>query len=88
MPRKLKVETRTGETACNLVVQGAGVSVLPRAYTPETLPKYLVMRPFAPPIPLRVGIITPAHIPLARRTRLFRDILRQEFDNTRKQIPA
>ena len=88
IPRKLRVETRTGETACNLVAQGAGVSVLPRAYTSETLPKCLVMRPFAPSISLRVGIVTPAHIPLARRTRLFRDILHQEFNNTRTQIPA
>lgn len=86
IPRRLRVETRTGETACNLVAQGAGVSVLPRAYTPTVLPATLVMRPFAPSIPLRVGIVTPAHIPLTRRTRLFRDILIQEFDKTRAQL--
>ncbi len=88
VPRRLRVETRTGETACNLVAQGAGISVLPRAYAPSSLSSDLVFRPFVPTIPLRVGIVTPAHIPLARRTRLFRDILRQEFSDTITQMQA
>jgi len=79
IPRRLRIETRTAETACNFVAQGAGVSILPHAYALSPLPDGAVLRPFDPTILLSVGILVPENVPIARRTRLLCDMLRERF---------
>jgi len=73
--RRLRFETRTAEVACNLVAEGAGVAIVGTWDVPASNRPELVMRPFEPALPLRIGALVPAHRPSSRRVEMFIDSL-------------
>ncbi len=73
--RMLRFEARTAEIACNLVAEGAGVSIVGTWDIPAVRRKEIAIQPFEPALPLRMGMLTPANRPSSRRVELLGDAL-------------
>jgi DNA-binding transcriptional LysR family regulator len=69
--RRQRFEVRTAEIACNLVAEGAGVSIVGTWEVPASKREGLVMRRFEPALILRIGALVPAHRPSSRRVESF-----------------
>lgn len=77
--RIMRFEARTAEMTGNLVAEGAGVAVVGAWDVPALWRKEVAIRPFEPAIPLRIGLLTPANRPKARRIELVCDALAESY---------
>ncbi len=73
------VETRQFATACIMVVEGLGVSIVSEIDAREYENQGLVIRPFEPTIPYQINILYPAYMPRSIATLEFVDIFKQSL---------
>ena len=76
---QLAGETDTGLSACQLVAEGLGISVIDRLWLDAMSPGELVHRPWDPGVRSSFGLIHPSSVPLGRSARAFADILQEIF---------
>ncbi|MEX0693182.1 MAG: LysR substrate-binding domain-containing protein [Rhodospirillales bacterium] len=81
VPRRMRFEVRTAEIACNLVAEGAGVSIVGTWEVPASKRKGLVMRRFEPALTIKIGALVPAHRPSSRRVETFIRALARSFED-------
>jgi DNA-binding transcriptional LysR family regulator len=74
------VETRQFATACIMVVEGLGVSIVSEIDAREYEDQGLVIRPFEPAIPFQINILYPAYMPRSIATREFVDDFKRSLE--------
>jgi len=73
------VETRLFATACIMVTEGLGVSIVSEIDAREYENQGLVIRPFEPTIPFQINILYPAYMPRSIATREFVGAFKQSL---------
>ncbi|MCP4071865.1 MAG: LysR family transcriptional regulator [Hyphomicrobiales bacterium] len=73
------VETRLFASACIMVVEGFGVSIVSEIDAREYEKQGLVIRPFEPAIPFHINILYPAYMPRSIATREFVEVFKQSL---------
>ena len=76
---RLAGETDTGLSACQLVAEGLGISVIDRLWLDAMPPGQLAHRPWDPGVRSSFGLIHPSAVPLGTSARQFADILQNIF---------
>jgi DNA-binding transcriptional LysR family regulator len=76
---KLAGETDTGLSACQLVAQGLGITVVDRLWLDAMPPGQVQYRPWDPGVRSSFGLIHPSSVPLGTSARLLADILKDIF---------
>jgi DNA-binding transcriptional LysR family regulator len=76
---KLAGETDTGLSACQLVAEGVGVTVVDRLWLDAMPPGRVAYRPWSPGLVSSFGLIHPAATPLAAPAQLLAKILHDIF---------
>jgi len=72
-------ETDTGLSACQMVAEGVGVTVVDRLWLDAMPPGRVVHRPWSPGVVSAFGLIHPSATPLGAPARLLAEILREVF---------
>lgn len=78
VPRTV-VDTPLASTACRLVMQGSGISVMDRLSAEANLHLGIVIRPLFPPVSGRLLLLLPDQRPLSVVTQAFADAVRARF---------
>ena len=78
VPRTV-VDTPLASTACRLVMQGTGISVMDRLSAEANLHLGIVLRPLFPTVSGRLLLLLPDQRPLSIVTQAFADALRARF---------
>ncbi len=86
--RRMRFETRTAEVACNLVAEGAGVAIVGTWDVPASNRPEIILKPFEPALPLRIGALIPAHRPSSRRVEMFIDQLAASYAESADLVTA
>ncbi|KFZ28236.1 transcriptional regulator [Pseudidiomarina atlantica] len=66
-----KIDTHNVATACAFAKRGLGIAIVNGALAQQYLDQDLVLRPFAPEIPIEYGFITSKHAPMSLLTQRF-----------------
>ncbi len=77
--RRIQIDTPLGGTACALVMEGMGVTVVDRLTAEDNLHRGIVIRPFLPRITEDLMVLTPARHAAAVITDAFVAALRTRF---------
>jgi DNA-binding transcriptional LysR family regulator len=90
---RLAGEIDTGLSACQLVAEGLGITVIDRLWLDAMSPGQLEFRPWDPGVRSSFGLIHPSSVPLGNAARAFADILQDIFKKrytpkTRAKSPA
>jgi DNA-binding transcriptional LysR family regulator len=78
--RRLLIETPFAATVCGCVLEGLGVSIVNPFTADDFVDRGIVIRPFAPAIPLQTQLLYPAHRPRSRLVSEFVSVLRTVRD--------
>ncbi|MFB9868507.1 LysR substrate-binding domain-containing protein [Vreelandella sulfidaeris] len=85
--RRMRIETQLSSVACELVLSGAGVSLIDPITAGSYASRGLVIRPFSPKIPFHYSAVLPAFRPPSRLVLEFIDevkvYLANQLDNPR-----
>lgn len=76
---RLAGETDTGLSACQLVAEGVGITVVDRLWVDAMPPGKVEYRHWDPGVKSSFGLIHPSSVPLGTSARLFADILKDIF---------
>jgi len=76
---KVLVETRQFATACIMVAEGCGISIVSEIDALEYKNEGVIIRPFEPNIPFEINILYPAYMPRSIATLEFVETLKQEL---------
>ena len=77
--RRIQVDTPLASTACALVMEGLGLTVIDRLTAEDNLYRGVVIRPFAPAITEDLILLTPTRRPPGMITEAFIKVLRGWF---------
>ena len=80
--RKMRIETRTTQVACNLVAEGAGVSIVGSWDVAGANRADICLRDFEPAIPIAIGALIPARKASSRRVEMFVDVLTRTYNDS------
>jgi DNA-binding transcriptional LysR family regulator len=80
--RKMRMETRTTQVACNLVAEGAGVAIVGTWDVSGANRTDICLRDFEPAIPISIGALVPAHKASSRRVEMFVDVLTRTYNES------
>jgi DNA-binding transcriptional LysR family regulator len=72
-------ETDTGLSACQMVAEGVGITIVDRLWVDAMPPGRVEYRPWTPGVTSAFGLVHPAATPLGAPARLLADILRDIF---------
>ncbi|MBG24324.1 MAG: transcriptional regulator [Idiomarinaceae bacterium] len=72
-----KIDTHNVATACAFARRGLGIAIVNGALAQQYLNQELILRPFAPTIPIEYGFITSKHAPMSLLTQRFMEHCQQ-----------